>query len=189
MLIQFQLSVTGKVRIKCGGEINTSQCSRAVSPQSCRAGASEKRKKRKCNDFAWWHSSRGTRDYSRFIDTNDKHGCVVSIFLIALVHLKLQLNCGIVSIYCITLPSLPSLSAPPLFPGIGCSLQVHQVLYISHQLWSYLHFAAHLLRILMACVKKWEQLSENLTKGESVYKIKYIRRDVVCLGVRKSGLL
>lgn len=60
--------------------------------------------------------------------------------------------------YCEHLLYYSSLSALSLSlslnPGIGCSLQVHQVLYISHQLWSYLHFAAHLLRIQMACVKK-----------------------------------
>lgn len=49
--------------------------------------------------------------------------------------------------------SLSPPSLPPFNLGIGCSLQVHQVLYISHQLWSYLHFAAHLLSIQMTCVK------------------------------------
>lgn len=93
---------------------------------------------------------------SRFIDTNDKHGCVVQISLYTLV----QDSNEIVVLWASTVLLSPlslSLCLPVCLPpsnlGIGCSLQVHQVLYISHQLWSYLHFAAHLLSIQMACVK------------------------------------
>lgn len=43
---------------------------------------------------------------------------------------------------------------PSLTPSVSCSLQVHQVISISHQLLSYLHFAANTKKIQMACIKK-----------------------------------
>lgn len=133
MLIQFQFcNVSDYLLVRLGvsvGEINTV---RVRGRYHLRAAELEHQRKRK----SCIHRKMKSCKEGPFVAAAGTSALTTNMDVLsyALMHLRLRRNCGIVSIYCMTLPSLPSPSVPPLFPGIGCSLQVHQVLYISHQL-------------------------------------------------------